>query len=79
MTIPFLDLKAGYLELRDEFDAAYRRVMESGWVLLGEETTSCTRWAGSTPFSALSTRRGPLAVSCTKITITVLGARNTGT
>ena len=38
MTIPFLDLKAGYLELRDEFDAAYRRVMESGWVLLGEET-----------------------------------------
>lgn len=35
--IPFLDLKAPYLELRDELDAAYRRVMESGWYILGEE------------------------------------------
>ena len=38
MSIPFLDLKAGYLELQQEFDSAYRRVMDSGWVLLGEET-----------------------------------------
>ena len=37
MTIPFPDLKATYLELRDELDAAYRRVMESGWYLLGAE------------------------------------------
>jgi dTDP-3-amino-3,4,6-trideoxy-alpha-D-glucose transaminase len=37
-TIPFLDVKATYLELRDELDAAYRRVMESGWFVLGEET-----------------------------------------
>ena len=38
MTIPFLDLRSGYQELQAEFDAAYRRVMNSGWVLLGEET-----------------------------------------
>ena len=38
MKIPFLDIKASYLELKDEFDAAYHRVMDSGWVLLGEET-----------------------------------------
>lgn len=37
MRVPFLDLKAGYLELKDELDAAYRRVMESGWYILGEE------------------------------------------
>lgn len=37
MTIPFLDLKAPYLELKDELDAAYRRVMESGWYILGSE------------------------------------------
>jgi dTDP-4-amino-4,6-dideoxygalactose transaminase len=37
MTIPFLDLKSPYLELKDEFDAAYRLVMESGWYILGKE------------------------------------------
>jgi dTDP-4-amino-4,6-dideoxygalactose transaminase len=38
MSIPFLDLKTPYLELKTELDAAYRRVMESGWYILGEET-----------------------------------------
>lgn len=38
MKVPFLDFKASYLELKEEFDAAYHRVMDSGWVLLGQET-----------------------------------------
>lgn len=37
MNVPFLDLKSPYLELKDELDAAYRRVMESGWYILGKE------------------------------------------
>lgn len=37
ITIPFLDLRAGYLELKEELDSAYFRVMESGWYLLGVE------------------------------------------
>jgi dTDP-4-amino-4,6-dideoxygalactose transaminase len=37
MKVPFLDLKPGYDELRSEFDAAYHRVMDSGWYLLGKE------------------------------------------
>lgn len=37
MNVPFLDLKSPYIELKDELDAAYRRVMESGWYILGEE------------------------------------------
>lgn len=37
MSIPFLDLKAAYFELKDEIDAACHRVMESGWYILGEE------------------------------------------
>ena len=37
MKIPFLDLKAPYTELRDELDAAYRRVMDSGSYILGHE------------------------------------------
>jgi len=37
MKIPFLDLKASYLELKPELDAAYHRVMESGWYILGHE------------------------------------------
>jgi len=35
--IPFLDMKSPYLELREELDAAHRRVMESGWYILGNE------------------------------------------
>jgi len=37
MNIPFLELKPSYLELKDELDDAYRRVMDSGWYLLGKE------------------------------------------
>jgi dTDP-4-amino-4,6-dideoxygalactose transaminase len=37
MNVPFLELKPTYLELKEEFDAAYHRVMESGWYLLGRE------------------------------------------
>lgn len=36
-TISFLDLKQPYLELKAEIDAAYQRVMNSGWFILGEE------------------------------------------
>jgi dTDP-4-amino-4,6-dideoxygalactose transaminase len=36
--IPFLDLRAGYMELKPELDEAVARVMESGWYLLGKET-----------------------------------------
>jgi dTDP-4-amino-4,6-dideoxygalactose transaminase len=37
MKIPLLDLKPACAELRLELDAAYRRVMDSGWFLLGRE------------------------------------------
>lgn len=37
VTVPILDLKPAYEELRAGLDAAYHRVMESGWVLLGRE------------------------------------------
>lgn len=37
MKIPFLELKPTYVELKSEFDAAYQRVMDSGWYLLGRE------------------------------------------
>ena len=37
MNVPFLDVGATYRELRTAHDAAYQRVMDSGWVLLGRE------------------------------------------
>jgi dTDP-4-amino-4,6-dideoxygalactose transaminase len=37
MKILFLDLKAGYLELQPEIDAAIKRVLNSGWYILGSE------------------------------------------
>ncbi len=40
MKVPFLELKPAYDELREELDAAYYRVMESGWYLLGAELTA---------------------------------------
>ncbi len=33
----FLDIKSQYLELKNEFDEAYQRVMTSGWYILGGE------------------------------------------
>ncbi|MCI0556360.1 MAG: DegT/DnrJ/EryC1/StrS family aminotransferase [Anaerolineae bacterium] len=36
-TIPFLDLKSQYAELKVELDAAYQRVMDSGWYILSDE------------------------------------------
>src|SRR6185437_12964440 len=40
MKVPFLELKPSYLELQPEFDAAYHRVMDSGWYLLGQELSA---------------------------------------
>lgn len=43
MKIPFLDLKSAYLELKNELDEAYGRVMASGWYILGAETEEFER------------------------------------
>ena len=43
MNVPFLDLKAPYLELKEELNAAYQRVMESGWYILGQEVAAFER------------------------------------
>ena len=40
MKVPFLELKPTYLELKEELDASYHRVMDSGWYLLGSELES---------------------------------------
>lgn len=37
MKVQFLDLKASYLELKEELDEAYQRVMESGQYIMGQE------------------------------------------
>ena len=37
MNVPFLSLPPAYEELREELDAAFRRVMRSGWFILGDE------------------------------------------
>ena len=37
MSVPFLDLKATYLELQPELDKAYQTVMNSGWYIIGQE------------------------------------------
>ena len=46
MKTPFHDLRAGYLELKPEIDAAVARVMDSGGYILGEEVEAFeTEWA----------------------------------
>src|SRR5947209_18908036 len=40
MKIPFLNLQASYIELKNELNDAYQRVMESGWYILGQEVES---------------------------------------
>lgn len=58
MKVPFLDLSAAYLELKDEFDAAYNRVMKSGWYILGEEVQ-----AFESEFSAYCTAKHCIGVA----------------
>lgn len=41
--IPFMDMKLTQAELRDELAAAYYRVMDSGWVVLGPEVEAFER------------------------------------
>ena len=43
MSVPFLDLRAAYQELQPELDAAYQRVMDSGWYILGGEVEAFER------------------------------------
>jgi dTDP-4-amino-4,6-dideoxygalactose transaminase len=46
MKIPFLDLRAAYLELKSEIDAAVARVLDSGWYILGPEVEAFeAEWA----------------------------------
>jgi dTDP-3-amino-3,4,6-trideoxy-alpha-D-glucose transaminase len=37
VNVPFLDVRAGHVELRDELQAAYERVLASGRYILGDE------------------------------------------
>lgn len=39
----FLDLKAAMLEMKPALDAAYQRLMDSGWYILGEEVEAFER------------------------------------
>jgi len=46
MVVPFLDLRAAYVELQHEIDAAVQRVLDSGSYILGEEVAAFERdWA----------------------------------
>ena len=46
MKVPFLDLRAAYLELKLEIDAAIERVLDSGCYILGPEVEAFeTEWA----------------------------------
>ena len=46
MSVPFLDLGAAYQELKSEIDAAVKRVLESGWYILGPEVEAFeSEWA----------------------------------
>ena len=46
VAVPFLDLRAAYLELKDEIDAALARTADSGWYLLGAELRAFeSEWA----------------------------------
>ena len=43
MKVPFLDLKESYAELQEGLDEAFRRVMQSGWFILGVELENFER------------------------------------
>jgi dTDP-4-amino-4,6-dideoxygalactose transaminase len=43
MNVPFLDIETTYQERKENLDAAYTRVKQSGWYILGEEVTAFER------------------------------------
>jgi len=43
MKVPFVDLTAAHVELQDELESAFRRVMQSSWFILGEEVDAFER------------------------------------
>ncbi|MDP0497917.1 MAG: DegT/DnrJ/EryC1/StrS family aminotransferase [Verrucomicrobiota bacterium JB024] len=44
--IPFLDLRAAYVEMKDEIDSAIARVLDGGWYILGPEVEAFeAEWA----------------------------------
>jgi dTDP-4-amino-4,6-dideoxygalactose transaminase len=43
VAIPFLDLRASYLEIQADLDEAYRRIASSGWYILGPEVEAFER------------------------------------
>jgi dTDP-4-amino-4,6-dideoxygalactose transaminase len=46
MNVPFLDVRAGYVELKDALDAAVARVLDGGWYVLGDEVEAFEQaWA----------------------------------
>ena len=68
MNVPILDLKPAYEELRGELDAAYHRVMESGWLLLGRELEAfeheyAQQW-GDNWLAPASTRSNAVLIRC---------------
>ena len=40
MKVPFLDLRAQHAEIEQELEVAFRRVLRSGWYILGEEVSA---------------------------------------
>ncbi len=50
MDVPYIDLKAGYEDLKDEIDAAVSRVLAGGCFVLGENVEAFEeefgRWLG---------------------------------
>lgn len=40
MQIPFLDLKAGYLEVQADIDSSIKELLKSGWYILGKDVAS---------------------------------------
>jgi len=51
MKVPFLSLEHVYREIGPQLDEAFRRVMRSGWFVLGAEVETFERtfaaWCGS--------------------------------
>ena len=47
--MPFLEVKPAYDELRVAFDTAYRRMMDSGWYVLGKATWLAASYASAIP------------------------------
>ncbi|MEZ4621277.1 MAG: DegT/DnrJ/EryC1/StrS family aminotransferase [Caldilineaceae bacterium] len=63
-SIPVIDLRAQYLALQSELEAAIRRTLDSGWYILGKEVAAFEEEFAAYLANGLTTNHPSVPITC---------------